>query len=66
MGIGACDPLGRNFLRIAMRRPGFFEDVDVEDAIGLGGVRGFGLDGVENPRVDIDHAARRHCEPHLF
>ena len=66
LGTGACNPFGRDLLRIAMRRPGFFEDVDVKDAIGLGRVRGFGLDGVEDPRVDIDQAARRHCEPHFF
>lgn len=54
LGTGAFNPLGRDLLRIAMRRPGFFEDVDVEDAIGLGRVRGFGFDGVEDPRVDID------------
>ena len=34
------------------------QDVDVEDAIGLRGIDGVRVDGVEDAGVDIDHATR--------
>ena len=42
---------------IAVRRSGFLEDIDVEDSVGLRRVCRFGLYGVEDTGIDIDHTA---------
>lgn len=49
-----------------MGRAGLFEDVDVEDAVGLGRVGRLGFDAVEDAGVDVDHAAGRQFEALLF
>ena len=64
--VGARHPFSGNLLRVAVRGTGLFEDVDIEDAIGLGRVGGLGFDRVEDAGVDIDHAARRQGEPFLL
>jgi hypothetical protein len=41
---------------------GFFEDIDCEDAVGLGRIQRFWRYSVKHTGIDVYHAARRHLE----
>ena len=42
--------------------PGFFKDIDCEDAVGLGRIKWFWRYSVKHTGIDVYHAARRHLK----
>lgn len=63
--VGARYLFGRYPLRVTVRRYGLFEDMEIEVSKKMRGDCVFRFDLMDDPGVDLDHAAQRQFESFL-